>query len=124
MLTEGAKRCGQTTTAVQIAGSILYMQDLREKEQNLKLAQLNPGLLLEGATPRLLDEWQPAPNLRDAVRFEADQRNAFNQFTLTGSAVPIGDMTKSHSGTGRIARMTMRPMSLFESRDSNGDISL
>ncbi|MBE0601129.1 MAG: ATP-binding protein, partial [Firmicutes bacterium] len=94
------------------------------KEQNLKLAGLDPGLLLEGATPRLIDEWQLAPSLWDAVRFEVDQRDAFNQFILTGSATPAADMSKSHSGTGRIARMIMRPMSLFESEDSNGTVSL
>ena len=112
----------QTTTPCKLL-AVFCRRRICGERTNLKLAQ-QPCLLHEGATPRLLDEWQPAPNLLDAVRFEAEQRNAFNQFTLTGSAVPIGDMTKSHSGTGRIARMTMRPMSLFESRDSNGDISL
>lgn len=124
VLLEGAKWCGKTTTAEQIAASILYMQDPRSKEQNLKLAKLDPGLLLAGETPRLIDEWQLAPGLWDAVRFEVDQRDAFNQFILTGSTVPAADMSNSHSGTGRIARMTMRPMSLFESEDSNGSISL
>ncbi len=124
VLLEGAKWCGKTTTAEQIAGSVLYMQDPRQKEQNLKLAKLDPGLLLAGVTPRLIDEWQLAPSLWDAVRFEVDQRDAFNQFILTGSTVPSEDMSKSHSGTGRIARMTMRPMSLFESEDSNGSVSL
>lgn len=124
VLLAGAKWCGKTSTAEQIAGSVLYMQDPRQKEQNLKLAKLDPGLLLAGATPRLIDEWQLAPSLWDAVRFEVDQRDAYNQFILTGSAVPSEDMSKSHSGTGRIARMTMRPMSLFESEDSNGTVSL
>lgn len=124
VLLEGAKWCGKTTTAEQIASSVLYMQDPRQKEQNLKLAGLDPGLLLEGETPRLIDEWQLAPSLWDAVRFEVDQRDEFNQFILTGSATPALDMSKSHSGTGRIARMIMRPMSLFESEDSNGTVSL
>lgn len=124
VLIEGPKWCGKTTTANQIAGSTLYMQDPANKIQNLKMAELEPGLLLEGETPRLIDEWQLAPQLWDAVRFEVDKRDEFNQFILTGSSVPSGDMTTSHSGTGRISRMLMRPMTLYESGDSNGSISL
>lgn len=124
VLIEGTKWCGKTTTAAQLAGSILYMQDPRTKEQNIRLAQLSPGVLLAGTTPRLIDEWQLAPQLWDAVRFEVDQRDAFNQFILTGSSLPAADMSTSHSGTGRIARMNMRPMSLFESEDSSGEVSL
>lgn len=124
VLLEGAKWCGKTTTASQVAGSILYMQDPARKEQNINLAKVDPLLLLEGKTPRLIDEWQLAPNLWDAVRFSVDQRNAFGQFILTGSAVPFDDMETSHSGTGRIARMRMRPMSLFESKDGRGEVSL
>lgn len=100
------------------------MQDPLDKEQNLALAELNPLQLLKGKTPRLIDEWQLAPKLWDAIRFDVDKRDDFNQFILTGSFVPADDMSNSHSGTGRIARMTMRPMSLFESKDSDGSVSL
>ncbi len=124
VLIEGSKWCGKTTTASQIAESILYMQDPAKKAHNLKMAEIDPALLLEGDTPRLIDEWQLAPQLWDAVRFEVDKRDQFNQFILTGSSVPVADMTTSHSGTGRISRMTMRPMTLYESGDSNGSISL
>ncbi len=124
VLIEGPKWCGKTTTASQLAKSILYMQDPAKKSQNLKMAELEPALLLEGKTPRLIDEWQLAPPIWDAVRFEVDKRDAFNQFILTGSSVPTGDMTTSHSGTGRISRMVMRPMTLYESGDSDGSISL
>lgn len=124
VLIEGAKWCGKTTTAEQIAGSILYMQDPKTKKQNLLMADLDPALLLEGDTPRLVDEWQIAPQLWDAVRFEVDQRDEFGQFILTGSAVPIADDATTHTGTGRISKMLMRPMSLYESGDSNGKVSL
>ena len=124
VLVQGAKWCGKTTTASQIAKSVVYMQDPRLRDQYLQLAKLDPMQLLEGAVPRLIDEWQLAPNLWDAVRIAVDQRNDFGQFILTGSAVPHDDMSTSHSGTGRIARMVMRPMSLFESQDSNGQVSL
>jgi len=124
VLVEGAKWCGKTTTASQIAKSILYIQDPAKKENYLKMAALNPALLLEGPTPRLIDEWQLAPQLWDAVRFEVDRRDEFNQFILTGSSTPLADMPTSHSGTGRISRMLMRPMTLWESGDSNGSIDL
>lgn len=124
VLIEGPKWCGKTTTATQIAKSILYMQDPVKKMQNLKMAELNPSLLLEGETPRLIDEWQLATQLWDAIRFEVDRRDEFNQFILTGSSTPIGEMATAHSGTGRISRMVMRPMTLYESDDSNGTISL
>ena len=124
VLVEGAKWCGKTTTSLQLAESVLYMQDPSSLKQNLEMAEINPSRLLKGNTPRLIDEWQMAPKLWDAVRFEVDQRDAFNQFILTGSAVPA-DMSKtSHTGTGRISRMLMRPMSLYESGESTGDVSL
>lgn len=123
-MVEGAKWCGKTTTAEQISNSQLYMQDPAKKAQNLQLANLNPSLLLEGKTPRLIDEWQLAPKLWDAVRFEVDKRNVFNQFILTGSAVPASFDEISHSGTGRIARLLMRPMTLLETGDSTGKVSL
>ncbi|MEA5107931.1 MAG: DUF4143 domain-containing protein [Sphaerochaeta associata] len=124
VLIEGPKWCGKTTTALQKAKSVVYMQDPLDKEQNLTLAELNPLQLLKGKTPRLIDEWQLAPKLWDAIRFDVDKRDEFNQFILTGSYVPADDMSNSHSGTGRITRMTMRPMSLFESKDSDGSVSL
>ena len=124
VLIEGAKWCGKTTTASQIAKSILSMQNPEEKEQNIRLAELSPSRLLHGKTPRLIDKWQLAPKLWDAVRFEVDKRDEFNQFILTGSAVPADLKEITHTGTGRISRMLMRPMSLFESQESNGSVSL
>lgn len=124
VLVEGAKWCGKTTTSKQIAKSVLYMQEPAQKKQNLLMADTNPSLLLQGDTPRLIDEWQLAPKLWDAVRFEVDQRDDFGQFILTGSAVPPDTLEISHSGTGRISRMLMRPMSLLESGESNGSVSL
>lgn len=124
VLVEGAKWCGKTTTSKQIAKSVLYMQEPAQKKQNLLMADTNPSLLLQGKVPRLIDEWQLAPKLWDAVRFEVDQRDDFGQFILAGSAVPPDTSEISHSGTGRISRMLMRPMSLLESSESNGSVSL
>lgn len=124
VLIEGPKWCGKTTTAEQIAGSILYMDDSETKDQNITMSELNPKRLLMGNTPRLIDEWQLAPKLWDAIRFEVDHRDSLGQFVLTGSAVPPDTKEITHSGTGRFTWMTMRPMSLFESGDSTGDVSL
>lgn len=124
VLIEGPKWCGKTTTAEQHAASILYMDDPEKKEQNITMSELNPKLLLKGATPRLIDEWQLAPKLWDAIRFEVDHRSEFGQFVLTGSAVPTDTKEITHSGTGRFTWLTMRPMSLYESGDSTGDVSL
>lgn len=124
VLIEGPKWCGKTTTAEQVSGSILYMATPEDKEQNIALAELNPSLLLKGETPRLIDEWQIAPKLWDAIRFEVDHRDEEGQFILTGSAVPADMKDVTHTGTGRIARLTMRPMTLYESGESNGSISL
>ena len=124
VLIEGPKWCGKTTTAEQVSGSILYMATPEDKEQNVALAELNPSLLLKGETPRLIDEWQIAPKLWDAIRFEVDHRGEEGQFILTGSAVPADMKDVTHTGTGRIARLTMRPMTLYESGESNGSISL
>ncbi len=128
VLIEGPKWCGKTTTAEQVAGSILYMNDPKRRHTNIQLASMNPELLLSGAVPRLIDEWQLAPSLWDSIRFECDHRKEDGQFILTGSSVPVGDSEDdeafSHSGTGRIARLKMRPMSLWESGDSAGSVSL
>lgn len=124
VLIEGPKWCGKTTTAEQLASSILYMDDPEKKEQNIALSDLNPKRLLKGATPRLIDEWQLAPKLWDAIRFEVDHRSELGQFILTGSAVPADTKEITHSGTGRFAWLTMRPMSLYESGDSTGEVSL
>lgn len=124
VLVEGAKWCGKTTTCERLAESAIYLQDPSTKAQNIRLAEIAPLELLRGATPRLIDEWQLAPQLWDAVRFEVDHREEFGQFILTGSAVPPDPKKMSHTGTGRIARMKMRPMSLYESGDSTGAVSL
>lgn len=124
VLIEGPKWCGKTTTAEQIAKSILYMDTPSDKEQNILLADINPGLLLEGDNPRLIDEWQIAPKLWDAIRFEVDHKSEEGLFILTGSAVPASTKEITHSGTGRFSWLTMRPMTLYESGESNGSISL
>jgi len=123
VLVEGAKWCGKTSTARQIAGSILMLQDPDQQEKYKIATQTKPSLLLRGDTPRLLDEWQMYPVLWDAVRFAVDQRGEAGQFILTGSAVPTDGATM-HTGTGRITRMLMRPMSFYESGDSTGEVSL
>ena len=124
VLIQGPKWCGKTTTAEQISGSILYMANPEDKEQNITLSELNPSLLLKGEVPRLIDEWQIAPKLWGAVRFEVDHRDNLGQFILTGSAVPANMDEITHTGTGRFAYLTMRPMSLYESGESNGTVSL
>ena len=124
VLIQGPKWCGKTTTAEQISNSILYMAKPEDKSQNLTLADINPSLLLEGDTPRLIDEWQIAPKLWDAIRFEIDHRHEEGQFILTGSSVPANMDDVTHTGTGRFAWLLMRPMSLYESGESNGSISL
>jgi hypothetical protein len=123
VLVEGAKWCGKTQSSLQAAKSVVYMQDPDEGPGYLAMADTKPSLLLEGDPPLLLDEWQMAPVLWDAVRFAVDKRGLMGQFILTGSATPSDNQT-AHSGTGRIARMLMRPMSLYESNESNGKISL
>lgn len=124
VLIQGPKWCGKTTTAEQISKSILYMSKPDEKEQNLTMAEINPNLLLQGDVPRLIDEWQIAPKLWDAIRYEIDHRNAEGQFILTGSSVPAKMEDVTHSGTGRFAWLLMRPMSLYESGESTGQVSL
>ena len=124
VLIEAPKWCGKTTTAAQKAASILHMDNPSEKEQNLSLAKVNPQRLLKGDTPRLIDEWQLAPTLWDTIRYEVDQRAKMGQFILTGSAVPPDTKEITHSGTGRFSWLMMRPMSLFESGESSGEVSL
>lgn len=124
VLIEGPKWCGKTTTAEQIASSVLYMDDPEKKAQNMAMSEMNPRRLLQGKAPRLIDEWQLAPKLWDAIRFEVDHRGDLGQFILTGSAVPADTREIAHSGTGRFAWLTMRPMSLYESGDSTGQVSL
>lgn len=126
VLMEGPKWCGKTTTCEQQAKSVLYMSDPEHKSQYLRLANINIKKLLEGDTPRLIDEWQVAPKFWDAIRFDVDHREGDGLYMLTGSSVPP-EASKDemvHSGTGRIARLTMRPMSLYESGESNGEVSL
>ena len=123
VLIEGPKWCGKTTTAEQISKSIIRMQDPDMREEYAATAASKPSLLLLGDTPRLIDEWQDAPVLWDAIRTMVDRRQSPGQFILTGSNAI--DKTKIlHSGTGRISRMKMQPMSLWESNESNGRISL
>ena len=124
ILIEGPKWCGKTTTAEQVAESVLYMDEPGKKEQNIEMSNLRPQNLLLGKTPRLIDEWQVAPKLWDAVRYEVDHRGELGQFILTGSAVPPDTKGITHSGTGRFSWLTMRTMSLFESGESNGSVSL
>lgn len=124
VLIEGPKWCGKTTTAEQVAASVLYMDDPEKKAQNITMAELSPKRLLAGETPRLIDEWQLAPKLWDAIRFEVDHRGEMGQFVLTGSAVPADTKEIAHTGTGRFTWLIMRPMSLYESGDSTGQVSL
>ena len=124
VLVEGPKWCGKTTTSEELSKSVLYMSKPDSVKQNMMLAEISPSLLLTGEVPRLIDEWQIAPKLWDAVRYEVDHRNEEGQFILTGSAVPAKRDEIQHTGTGRFAWVLMRPMSLFESGESNGSVSL
>lgn len=140
VLVTGPKWCGKTWTAAHAAKSVLYLQDPDRKASYLKMAQTQPSLLLRGNQPRLIDEWQDAKVLWDAVRFSVDQNPGMGQFILTGS-VSVDEYEDNeddkeakkkkdesekvmHTGTGRISRLRMRPMSLFETGESNGTISL
>lgn len=124
ILIEGPKWCGKTTTGKHLAKSVIEMDRPDLTKQYQQMAELNPSALLAGEVPHMIDEWQIAPNLWNAVRYEVDQRDEFGQFILTGSSVPITLDSSMHTGTGRIGRMKMRPMSLYESKDSNGEVSL
>ena len=113
VLIEGAKRCGKPSTAGNASCSVLFMQNPENTGSYMAMADTKPSLLLKGKTLRLIDEWQMAPELWDALRFEVDKRAETGQFILTGSAVPSDNIT-AHTGTGRIPHLMMRPMSLFE----------
>ena len=124
VLIEGTKWCGKTTSAEQAAKSVIYMNDPKRSSMYRQMAKMSPQTLLQGATPLLIDEWQLAPSLWDTIRFEVDHRDADGQFILTGSAVPPSTEEIWHTGTGRFSWIRMRPMSLWESGESNGSISL
>lgn len=124
VLIEGPKWCGKTTTAKQQAKSMLNLGDSNVLRQSLQMMELSPITLLEGDTPRLIDEWQTIPPLWDTIRSEVDRRGDFSQFILTGSSVLPDAESTIHSGTGRFARIKMRPMSLLESGESTGSVSL
>jgi predicted AAA+ superfamily ATPase len=120
VLIVGPKWCGKTTTAEQQAKSKIYMDDIDEGATLRDLATISPRGILKGDTPRLIDEWQLAPKIWDAVRFEVDHRGEEGQFILTGSAVPASMEQINHTGTGRFSWLTMRTMSLWESGNSTG----
>ncbi len=124
VLVEGAKWCGKTTTSARVAKSILKLGVPSVLRSSRQLAEMNPLLLLRGETPRLIDEWQTIPALWDTVRSEVDEGNALGRFILTGSAVPVQSDEIEHTGTGRIGRLKMHPMTLWESGESTGAISL
>ncbi len=124
VLIEGPKWCGKTTTAKQLAKSVLDLGDASMLKQSTQMIEINPKFLLEGMTPRLVDEWQALPPIWDSIRSEVDKRGKPSQFILTGSSVLPDAGETIHSGTGRFAYIMMRPMSLFESGESSGAISL
>ncbi len=124
VLIEGPKWCGKTTTAEQQAKSVLYMADPDNQKNYLEMADMRISMILKGETPRLIDEWQIIPQVWDAIRFEVDHRGEEGQFILTGSAVPASTERIHHTGTGRFAWITMRPMSLWESGESTGEVSI
>ena len=126
VLIEGPKWCGKTTTAEEVAASKVLLAKTDVKEQFTRLLEIDSDAVLSGEAPMLIDEWQTVPKLWDAVRYTIDHRRKMGQFILTGSAVPDkqAEQERVHSGTGRFAWLTMRPMTLFESGESNGSISL
>lgn len=124
VLIEGPKWCGKTTTAKQLAKSVLDLGDATVLKQSSQMIEISPKTLLEGGTPRLIDEWQALPPIWDSIRSEVDKRGKPSQFILTGSSVLPDAGETIHSGTGRFAHIMMRPMSLYESGESTGTISL
>ena len=122
---KGPKWCGKSTTAKRFSKTCILMQDENTREQNIQLAKTSPSFFLKGDTPLLIDEWQTIPFIWNQIRTEVDKRDEFGQFILTGSVTPNDERLKDqHSGTGRITDMVMRPMSLFESEESSGAISI
>lgn len=124
VLVEGPKWCGKTTTCLQVAKSCVFMDEPTHREQNIELASMAPNKILSGETPRLIDEWQIAPQLWDAIRFKADRESIVGGYLITGSAVPVDIDELRHSGTGRFAWLKMRPMTLMESGESSGAVDL
>lgn len=124
VIVEGPKWCGKTTTAERVAKSVIYMAESKKRERNLLYARLEPEKILDGECPRLVDEWQIAPILWDAIRHRVDHDDSCGRFILTGSAVPTKRDDMKHTGTGRFSWLKMRPMSLWESGDSLGSVSL
>ena len=124
ILLEGIKWCGKTTTCEQLSKSAIYMDDPEKRDHNVLMARIRPSELLDGEPPRLIDEWQIAPVLWDAIRYRVDHGDGRGRFLLTGSAVPANEDEMKHSGTGRFAWVKMRTMSLFESGESSGEVSL
>ena len=124
VLVEGVKWCGKTTTCEQIAKSVAYLDELRERIGNLDALKVNMALALDGSAPHLVDEWQLAPFLWDSIRHRVDHADGLGRFILTGSSVPADTSEIFHSGAGRFAWMRMRPMSLWESGESSGSVSL
>ena len=121
---KGAKWCGKTTTSEQFAKSVVYLDDPESGESLRAMAEHSPSMLLQGIVPRLIDEWQLVPSLWDAIRFTVDKRGEDGQFIIKGSVTPPDDDKKHHSGTGRISRLIMRPMTLAESGNSSKQVSL
>ena len=124
ILLEGIKWCGKTTTCEQLAKSVIYMDEPEKRDHNLLMSRIRPSEILDGETPRLIDEWQIAPILWDAIRYRVDHADERGLFLLTGSAVPADEEEMRHSGTGRFAWVKMRTMSLYESGESSGEVSL
>lgn len=124
VLVEGPKWCGKTTTALHSSKSVVYLNDPQRELEYKTAIDVDPTLLFAGETPHLIDEWQDAPKLWDVARFLVDRRGKSGQFIFTGSAVPADTSRIKHSGAGRFAWLKMRPMSLYESSESNGLISL
>ena len=124
ILVEGIKWCGKTTSCEQAAKSVIYFDEPQKREQNILLAKIDSDEILKGDYPRLIDEWQLAPIIWDAIRYKVDHADSNGIFLLTGSAVPAKEDEMFHSGTGRFSWIKMRPMSLWESGESSGKVSL
>ena len=124
VLIQGPKWCGKTTTAEQVAKSVIYMDNPTNRAAYLSLSESDPLALLKGETPRLIDEWQLTPSLWDAARFDVSHKGETGLYIFTGSSVPVDSTKLAHTGTGRVGKLTMRPMSMWESGESNGSVGL